>query len=77
MGVPFVCNAGIGDCDRLIAETGVGLVLEEFAPEGYVEVAGQLDRLIEIPAPELRAVAERFFSLEGAVAKYDSVWEAL
>ena len=77
MGVPLVCNAGIGDCDRLIAETGAGLVLEELARKGYVEVAGQLDRLVEIPGPQLRAVAERFFSLESAVVKYDSVSEAL
>jgi glycosyltransferase involved in cell wall biosynthesis len=77
LGVPIVCNAGIGDGDRLIGETGVGIVVEDLTRDGYVTAASDLDRLTDVPKERLRGVAERFFALETGVDSYDRVWKAL
>ncbi|HEX9423158.1 MAG TPA: glycosyltransferase [Pyrinomonadaceae bacterium] len=64
-GLPIVCNAGVGDLDKLIEENSVGALLREFNPEAYLEALNQIDvmRGDEKLAERLRGVARREFDL--------------
>jgi glycosyltransferase involved in cell wall biosynthesis len=64
-GLPIVCNAGVGDLDKLIEENGVGALLREFTPEAYLKALNQIDvmRGDEKFAERLRGVARREFDL--------------
>jgi len=66
-GLPVVCNAGVGDLDKLILENGVGVLLREFKPAAYLEALGDMDTLRrdEKFADHLRQVARREFDLSG------------
>ena len=64
-GLPTVCNAGIGDLDKLIEENGVGVLLREFNPAAYVKALGEIDTLRrdEGFSDHVRQVARREFDL--------------
>ena len=35
MGVPIVCNAGIGDCDEILGNTGAGVIVDEMTETAF------------------------------------------
>src|SRR5262249_18772830 len=64
-GLPIMTNRGIGDCDELITDERVGVVIERLDPEGYREAWNTMERLLQDTEcrARCRAVAERRFSL--------------
>jgi len=70
MGVPIVCNAGVGDTDRIIREHEAGAVIENFGPENYREA-------IE-PNWNQEATTQgalKVYSLEEGVKKYHAIYQ--
>ena len=66
-GLPIVCNAGVGDLDKLIDEKKVGALLREFTPHGYLQALDEIDQLRgdATMADRLRGVARQEFDLVG------------
>ena len=77
MGVPVVCNAGIGDCDRIVGETGAGIVLESLDEEAFLAAAERLREWSGMDSEAIRAVAMESLSLESGVRRYHEAWESL
>lgn len=79
-GLPVICNAGVGDLDKLINERRVGVLLGEFSQQGYLKalkdveiVRGEKNR-----AERLREVARREFDLVGVGrTRYRRLYERL
>ena len=77
-GLPVVCNAGVGDLDKLIEENHVGVLLRDFTPEAYRSALTQIDvmRADEGIAARLRDVALREFDLiEVGRTRYRRLYE--
>ncbi len=74
MGVPLVCNAGVGDTDGIVENSFAGSVVPECTIESYQE-------MINSPASfdKTKAIegAEKYFSLEEGVKRYLSVYKAI
>jgi len=70
-GLPIVCNAGVGDLDKLIVDNRAGALLREFTSKGYLEALDEIERLRaeENLAERLREVARREFDLVGVGRK--------
>jgi glycosyltransferase involved in cell wall biosynthesis len=66
-GLPIVCNAGVGDLDKLIEEKRVGALLQEFTPQAYLRALKEIDLLRSDAGSleRLRAVAREEFDLVG------------
>ncbi|ETW94745.1 MAG: hypothetical protein ETSY1_33565 [Candidatus Entotheonella factor] len=64
-GLPVVANAGIGDCDAMIGEQGLGLVLQDFSQAEYHRAVRRLNSLIadETMAQRCREFAQNALSL--------------
>jgi glycosyltransferase involved in cell wall biosynthesis len=64
-GLPVVCNAGVGDLDKLIDENHAGALLQELNPDSYRKALSEVDRLLEELdlAERLRGVARQEFDL--------------
>jgi len=64
-GLPIVCNAGVGDLDKLIEEKRVGTLLQEFTPHAYLKALKEIDimRGDENLAERMRGVARQEFDL--------------
>lgn len=76
MGVPVICNSGVGDTDSVIRAWHSGLLVDRFTQENYDEVIDSFYRSKFDPA-EIRKGAQDYFSLEEGVSRYSRVYEML
>jgi glycosyltransferase involved in cell wall biosynthesis len=76
-GLPIIANRGVGDVDALINDNGVGVLLEEFSPEGYATALRNVRALGDI-GERCRSVAKREFDLETVGGKrYRNIYHRL
>jgi glycosyltransferase involved in cell wall biosynthesis len=77
MGIPIVTNSGIGDSDKILSESGTGLLIRKFSTEEYERVIGQIDVFLKTDTTEFVKASEKYFSLENGIKLYDSVYRSL
>lgn len=77
MGIPLICNSGIGDVDTILKESEVGLVVDSFSEKAYEDVISKLDTLLKKDPAHIRAQAARFYSLETGIELYSKVYKGL
>ncbi len=73
MELPVLTNAGIGDVDRILEESGAGVTIDRFDPAAYAEGLDRLERL----RPDMirwRHAARTWFDLDEGVRRYDAVY---
>ena len=75
MGLPVIANSGVGDVDSIIEDTNSGILVEEFTNEAYEHAVNQIDNLLKIPTETLQAAAQKYYSLEEGVKRYNAVYE--
>lgn len=79
-GLPMVINSGIGDCDEIVINERVGVVINEFSQKEYGRAIKELKVLLS-EGDELRQrcrrVAEKYFSLEIGVDRYWNIYNRL
>ena len=65
-GLPVICNAGVGDLDKLMRDKRVGVLLQEFNKEAYRQALVEIDSLRsdEAATEHRRAIARQQFDLE-------------
>jgi glycosyltransferase involved in cell wall biosynthesis len=74
--LPMVTNRGVGDVERIIAESGAGVVVDRFDEDAYRKALDELEAL----HPDMdhwRVAARRWFDLEQGIARYDSIYKAI
>ncbi len=76
MGIPVVCNAGVGDSDTIIQENKSGVLVRRFEQADYERAAQELLQNA-FSVTEIRRGAERVFSLSSGVDSYLSVYSRL
>ncbi len=77
MGIPLICNNGVGDTDGVVRKEKVGLVVNDFSDNDYLNVAKQFNSLLSYDKEHLRNVAQEHFSLEEGVVSYAKVYSSL
>ena len=75
MGIPLICNSGVGDTDEIVRKEEVGLVIDEFNNDAYKIAVEAFQDLVLIPQKHLRDVAEKHFSLEEGVKRYEEIYK--
>ena len=71
--LPVVANGGVGDVERIIHESGAGVLVDTFDDQSYRAALDELDRL----KPDMdrwRAAARRWFDLDQGVERYDRIY---
>ena len=76
MGIPYVCNAGVGDVDEILADTNSGFIVNNFSTADYQKTVTDLiaNRL---NSEQIIAGAVKYYSLEKGVEKYHTIYKAL
>lgn len=80
MGIPVVCNTGVGDVGQIIEDTGGGIAINDFEEKTLKEAAARvLDELEEknYQALAIREKAFEYYDLEKAVEKYAELYGLL
>jgi len=74
--LPIVTNGSVGDVDRIMTETGAGVVVTAFNDDAYREALEQLDSL-DPDMEQWRSATRRWLDLDRAVERYDAIYAAL
>ena len=79
MGLPVLCNRGVGDTDRVIEDIDEALLIDEFNENGYKKVLPILrdktySKRID---PLCQSTAKRWFDVKQGVKTYHSVYQKL
>lgn len=77
MGIPLIVNAGVGDVDEIVADTHCGIVVKEFNHENYAKAIDQIDALLTMDKVLLIQAAQKYYSLEWGVDKYNKIYNLL
>ena len=74
MGVPLICNAGVGDTDDVVQKYNAGLVVNSFDDKEFDRVINS-DKAYD--KNEIIQGAKEYFSLEQGVQSYLKVYKAM
>ena len=77
MGVPVVCNAGVGDVDSVVKELCPVCVACGFSDEELMRLASHVTNHPPFDQEKLREVSKRHFSLVGGIEKYFQIYARL
>ncbi|MDQ3078043.1 MAG: glycosyltransferase [Pseudomonadota bacterium] len=76
LGIPMVVNAGVGDVEQVIADTGAGVMVDRF-DRTALDAAADAVLALNLNPSDTRAGARRWFALEDGVAAYDAIYRSL
>ena len=74
--LPMVTNGGVGDVERILDETGAGVIVKAFDEASYREALDSLSQL----SPDMdrwRTATRTWLDLEQGVDRYDAIYAAL
>jgi len=77
MGVPVICNSGVGDTDTIVEKYNSGYVVKSFSDEEYRTVSERLEQIAALPKEPMVRGAEEYFSLEKGVNRYENIYREL
>ena len=77
LGVPVICNSGIGDVDQIVDSLGAGRVIDLENPGAAESVANDLPRIRGMGGQELRERSRILFGLEVANDAYRRVYDSV
>lgn len=77
IGIPLVCNSGIGDTDSIVDETNSGIVLKDLTEASFSETVKKIPALLQTDKAMIRNGAENYFSLQKGVEKYNEIYQKL
>jgi len=76
MGIPIICNAGVGDTDEIIKGSGAGILIQDFDPLSIDNAIMNLDSVLNIPKNKIRKAAINNFSLKSGIERYIQIYES-
>lgn len=76
MGIPIICNEGIGDTDKIIEQYEAGILVRGLETNGYNSALDHL-KIENYNAQKIREGAVEYFSLEKGVNLYQSIYKKL
>jgi glycosyltransferase involved in cell wall biosynthesis len=77
MGIPVICNSGVGDTDLIFAGNDAGLVLKDFSEAEMERIISRLDEILKPDPAQIRRKAINLFSLDQGVARYDEIYRTI
>lgn len=77
MGIPIITNTGIGDSDKIIHESGSGLLIPEFNEKEYLRVINEIDVILKTNPDRIVKKAHHYFSLSKGIQLYNNIYNKL
>jgi glycosyltransferase involved in cell wall biosynthesis len=75
MGVPVICNAGVGDSDFIIAQYQSGVLVHELNEAGYADAISRLPAVAA--AADIRQGCLDYFDLAKGIEAYAALYQSL
>lgn len=74
--IPVITNRGVGDVDRIIEDSGAGVLVSGFDPQSYRDAFAQIDR-VDPSSERARRIAREWFDLTIGIERYDGLYKGL
>ena len=74
MGIPLVCNSGVGDTDEIVERYKAGIVIDDFTDESYRNAFTESHKF---DIEGIKKGANDYFSLSEGIRRYLSVYKAI
>jgi glycosyltransferase involved in cell wall biosynthesis len=74
MGIPYICNTGVGDVDTIMQATQSGYLVNKFTDREYARVVDEMAARKPLYENIIKG-AQQFYSLETGVKKYSQVYK--
>ncbi|HEX6335267.1 MAG TPA: glycosyltransferase [Flavisolibacter sp.] len=70
MGIPVICNSGIGDVKEIVTSADAGYVIHDFSKEEFLKAINAIPHLLMKPPATIRRAVEESHSLSRGVGLY-------
>ncbi len=77
MGIPVICNEGIGDITEILEDARVGATVKDFNAVEYEKVVVQIPSLLQLSPGDIREHAKKWFDLKKGVELYGNVYQKI
>lgn len=77
LGIPVICNSGVGDVDITMNEVDSNLLLKEFSIEEYKRITSYITLKSDINKIHIAKTARNYFSLKKGINTYFSIYQNL
>lgn len=75
MGIPVLCNSGVGDVEKIIKDTGAGYCIPDFKSVTFQNIVDRITKNFDFNGKEIRERASDIFDLRVGVRSYQKVYE--
>ncbi len=76
MGIPLICNAGVGDTDRIMADEKAGIVIKDFSDAEFDHAIEKIDHLLSLDRDQIRQKAIDSFNLKTGIEAYHGIYQS-
>lgn len=75
MGIPIICNSGVGDSDYFMVNNHCGWTVNSFDENNYRNAIMEMQKSDLPKNSDIRKIGEKYFSLLQAVESYEAVYK--
>jgi glycosyltransferase involved in cell wall biosynthesis len=75
MGIPVICNGGVGDTEYLFENYNTGILVKELNMDAYDKAIAEIGVALQISPEQLRETAKAYFDLQKGVDLYNQVYQ--
>lgn len=77
MGIPIICNTGVGDIATIMNDTRSGISIDSFLEADYISACKKFNQILTIPKSHIRTGAQSWYSLSEGIERYGDVYESM
>jgi glycosyltransferase involved in cell wall biosynthesis len=77
MGIPVICNAGIGDTDSIIKQYEAGICLENTSDDELNKAVEETNALIKLNRERIIFGAKQYFSLHNGINTLNNIYQQI
>lgn len=77
MGIPVITNEGVGDVSDIVKKYDSGYVIPSLESREYIAIADRIAAGAKFDGDAIRKGAKEFYSLDGAILKYLTVYKRI
>ncbi len=77
MGIPVVCNSGVGDIAEIVEKYNSGFIVNEFSDKAISGLVEKITSSAPFDVEKIRAAATEYYDLNTAVTAYSKVYKQL
>jgi glycosyltransferase involved in cell wall biosynthesis len=77
MGIPVICNGGVGDVEEIVRNTASGYVVKNFTEDEFDKAIAAIPGLLNKSSSDIRDRAEDMFSLKKGIQLYLKSYQSI